>query len=136
MDTLSAQALETARLKGAQYADIRVVHSQHENISVKDGVVENMITNESLGLGVRVLVGGAWGFASSRGMTPAEVDRIVDLAVKIAKASALVRGDPVQLGPPVTSKGTYTTPIQIDPLRFPSKRNSTCSYKPMPTWRA
>ena len=116
MDTLSAQALETARLKGAQYADIRVVHSQHENISVKDGVVENMITNESLGLGVRVLVGGAWGFASSRDMTPAEVDRIVDLAVKIAKASALVRGDPVQLGPPVTSKGTYTTPIQIDPF--------------------
>ena len=116
MDTLSAHALETARLRSAQYADIRIVHSQDENISVKNGVVENMLTNESLGFGVRVLVDGAWGFASSRDMTSAEVDRIVDLAVKIAKASALVRGDSVQLGPPVTSKGTYTTPIQIDPF--------------------
>jgi TldD protein len=116
LDTLSAHALETARLRSAQYADIRIVHSQDENISVKNGVVENMLTNESLGFGVRVLVDGAWGFASSRDMTSAEVDRIVDLAVKIAKASALVRGDSVQLGPPVTSKGTYTTPIQIDPF--------------------
>ena len=116
MDTLSARALETARLRGAQYADVRIVHSQDEDISVKNGVVENMLTNESLGFGVRVLVDDAWGFASSRDMTSAEVDRIVDLAVKIAKASALVRGDPVKLGPSVTSKGTYTTPIQIDPF--------------------
>lgn len=63
MDTLSARALETARLNGAQYADLRVVHAQNEDISVKNGVVENLTTNESLGFGVRVLVDGAWGHA-------------------------------------------------------------------------
>ena len=117
MDTLSARALETARLKGAQYADIRVVHSAEQSLSVKNGVVDGLSSGESLGFGVRVLAeGGAWGFASSRNLTAPEVDKITDLAVKIAKASALVRGEPVNLGPAVASRGTYTTPIQVDPF--------------------
>jgi TldD protein len=118
LDTLAAHALETAKLKGAQYADVRVVHAQNEDISVKNGVVENLMTNESLGFGVRVLVDGAWGFAASRDMTPAEVDRVAALAVKIARASALVRGEAAQLGPPVTSQGTYMTPVEIDAFRI------------------
>jgi TldD protein len=116
LDTLSASALETAKLKGAQYADIRVVHTTDQSLSVKNGVVDGLSSSESLGFGVRVLVDGAWGFASSRELTAAEVDKVTDLAVKIAKASALVRGEPVKLGPPVTSRGAYTTPIQIDPF--------------------
>jgi len=116
LDELSERALETARLKGAQYADVRVVHSNEENISVKNGVVDAMSMDETLGFGVRVLVDGAWGFASSREMTAIEVDKVTDLAVKIAKASTLARGEWAKLGEPVVSKGTYTTPIQIDPF--------------------
>jgi len=116
LDTLSSRALETAKLKGAQYADIRVVHTAEQNLSTKNGVVDGLSSSESLGFGVRVLVDGAWGFASSRELAADEVDKVADLAVKIAKASALVRGDPVQLGPPVTSRGAYTTPIQTDPF--------------------
>ena len=116
MDDLSARALETAKLKGARYADVRVVHSKDEDISVKNGVVESMSANETMGFGVRVLVDGAWGFASSRELTNDEVDRITDLAVKIARASALARGEQVRLGDPVASRGSYKTPIQIDPF--------------------
>ncbi len=36
MDTLSSRALETARLKGAQYADIRVVHTADQSLFVKN----------------------------------------------------------------------------------------------------
>lgn len=114
MDTLTARALETAKLEGAHYADARVVHAREENIKVKNGVVESLMTDETLGFGVRVLVDGAWGFASSREMTPTEVDRVAALAVKIARASALVRGEAVRLGPPITSQGAYTTPVEID----------------------
>ena len=116
MDTLSARALETSRLRGAQYADIRVVHAKEENISVKNGVVEGLSTNETLGFGIRVLVNGAWGFASSRDLTASEVDNVADLAIKIAKASALVGGEGVNLGEAITSQGTYITPIKIDPF--------------------
>ncbi|MGH2521577.1 MAG: TldD/PmbA family protein [Anaerolineales bacterium] len=116
MDTLSSRALETAKLKGAQYADVRLVRTNEQSLSVKNGVVDGLESSESVGFGVRVLVDGAWGFASSRELTPAEVDRVADLAVKIARASALVRGDPARLGPAVTSRGAYVTPIQTDPF--------------------
>ena len=49
MDTLSSRALETAKLKGAQYADIRVVNTTDQSLSVKNGVVDGLSSSESLG---------------------------------------------------------------------------------------
>jgi TldD protein len=121
LDPLSARALETARLKGAQYADVRIVNTVEQSLAVKNGRVDGLTHTESLGLGVRVLVDGAWGFASSHDLTAGEADQVADLAVRIAGASALAGGGPTRLGPPVTSQGTYTTPIQIDPWRVPTE---------------
>ena len=117
MEELLARAMDLAQLRGAQYADMRIVHSHEEDMAVKNGVVDAIATDESLGFGVRVLAGGVWGFASSRNLTSAEVDRVADLALQIARASALAAGDsPVDLGPAVTSRGVYVTPIQTDPF--------------------
>lgn len=116
MKSLMSRSLDLASLRGAQYADIRVVDNRTENITVKDGVVETLDFTESIGFGVHVLVDGAWGFASSSELTEVEVDRVTALALKIAGASALVRGEKVDLGPPVTSQGTYQTPYQINPF--------------------
>jgi TldD protein len=113
---LMSRALDLARLRGAQYADIRVVNTRAENISVKDGIVDTLDFSESIGFGVRVLVGGAWGFASSRELTGEEIDRVTGLALQIAHASAMVSGEKVGLGPAVTSQGVYITPVQIDPF--------------------
>ncbi|OGO41319.1 MAG: peptidase C69 [Chloroflexi bacterium RBG_16_58_14] len=113
------RALDLARLRGAQFTDVRVVHNRTQGISVKDGVVESLNSSESLGFGVRVLVNGAWGFASSRELTNAEVDKVTAQALQIAAASALVSGDKVDLGPAVTSRGVYQTPFQIDPFSVP-----------------
>ena len=110
------RALDLAGVRGANYADIRVVHNRTQSIAVRDGVVESLDFAENEGFGVRVLVGGAWGFASSRDLSPAEVDRVTAQALEIASASALVSGDVVDLGPAVTSQGVYVTPLQIDPF--------------------
>jgi len=110
------RALNLARLRGAQYADIRVVHNRTQTISVRDGVVEALDDSETEGFGIRVLVNAAWGFASSRDLTPAEVDRTTAQALEIARASALVSGGNVDLGPAVKSQGVYTTPYQVDPF--------------------
>ena len=115
-EDLLNHALDLANLRGAHYADARLVHNLTESIAVKDGVVETLSSNESIGFGVRVLVGNAWGFASSRELTNEEADRITDLALHIARASARVGGDSVDLGPPQVSRGNYRTPIQIDPF--------------------
>jgi TldD protein len=113
---LIMRALDLAKRRGAQYADVRLVNNRTESISVKDGIVEGLNSAETEGMGVRVLVNGAWGFASSRDLTNDEVDHITDQAVKIAHASALVSGDKVDLRPEVTSQGTYQTPVKIDPF--------------------
>ena len=116
MDDLIARALETARLKGARYADARLVSTQAQGMAVKNGSVDGLTSSESAGIGVRVLVGQAWGFASSRETIPAEVDRVAALAVEIAQASALAPGAVVDLGQPVASRGSYITPFKIDPF--------------------
>jgi len=116
MDELLARALETARLKGARYADARLISTQEQGLAVKNGAVDGLTSSESTGLGVRVLVGQAWGFAASRELAAGEVDRVAALAVETALASALAPGAAVDLGAPVVSRGHYATPVTIDPF--------------------
>src|SRR5688572_7595640 len=108
--------MATAQLRGARYADIRIIESRTQTAGVKDGNVDSLGDFESVGFGVRVLVGNSWGFASSADITREDIDRTTALAVEVARASALVPGMAVDLGPPVRSTGTYKTPIQIDPF--------------------
>jgi len=110
------RALDTAKANGATYADIRVIRSQTEAIAVKNGIVQGLTQDESIGFGVRVVADGAWGFASSSQLTHEEIDRVSSLAVRIAKASARANSEPVNLGPPEVHVDTYVTPHEIDPF--------------------
>jgi len=110
------RALNTAKVKGAAYADIRIVRRTTQGIAVKNGVVQELELGESHGFGVRVLADGAWGFASSHNLTSDEADRIAALAVTIAKASARANREKVDLGPPEVHEDTYRTPVEIDPF--------------------
>src|SRR5436853_3069498 len=51
---------------GAAYADARLVVRRAQSVAVKNGRVDEIVDVETEGLGVRVLVGGAWGFAADR----------------------------------------------------------------------
>ena len=119
MKDFTSRALNTAQVEGARYADIRIINSRQQMASVKDGHVDGIGDQDSQGFGVRVLIGDSWGFASSAYISPTEIDRVTSLAVKIARASATVPGEKVDLGPPVNGVGTYATPIQIDPFTIP-----------------
>ena len=55
MKEFTARALDRARDLGASYADIRVVETQRENITVRNGKVESLSRGEEQGFGVRVL---------------------------------------------------------------------------------
>src|SRR6188768_139502 len=116
MKDFATRAISTALTLGARYADVRIIVSRNQSIAVKNGKVEGLNDFESIGFGVRVLVGDAWGFASSADITAVEIDRVAALAVETAKASAMVPGKPVNLGPPVKSEGRFVTHVQIDPF--------------------
>jgi TldD protein len=116
---LTDRALNLAQTKGASYADIRIMGLETQSIVVKNGIVEGVSLYEGHGFGVRVIADGAWGFASSSRLEPEEIDKITALAVQIAKASALVKGEKIDLGPSAVHRDTYRTPVEIDPFQVP-----------------
>jgi TldD protein len=116
MKELTDRALDLAQVQGATYADMRIVRRERQSIVVKNGVVQTLALNDDQGFGVRVIADGAWGFASSHDLSPAEVDRVTALAVQTAKASALTKIENVDIGPPEVHVDTYRTPVEIDPF--------------------
>jgi TldD protein len=119
MKELTDRALNLAQVQGATYADMRIIRRETQAIVVKNGVVQTLSLNDTQGFGVRVIADGAWGFASSHDLSPAEVDRVTALAVQIAKASAMAKIEDVDIGPPEVHVDTYRTPIEIDPFTVP-----------------
>ena len=75
--------------------------------------------SQSLGLGIRVIAGGGWGFASTDTLTHADVDRTAALAVEIARASALAKKHDVHLVPEEKIVDHWAAPCRIDPFSIP-----------------
>jgi TldD protein len=122
MRDLTDRALDTAARLGAAYADTRIVRKQEESISVKSGRLEGVASGESEGFGVRALVDGAWGFASSHRLDLDEADRVATLAVRIARASATALRDRTALDSRPPATGRFETPVQEDPFAIPLER--------------
>ncbi|HVT43365.1 MAG TPA: TldD/PmbA family protein [Thermoanaerobaculia bacterium] len=122
MRELLHRALDTAKSKGANYADIRINRYLRQSISTREKRVTNVASSESFGFGIRVLVDGTWGFAGSRSVEPAEIDRVAAQAVAIAKANRVAQARPVVLAPVAAYKDTWQTPITKDPFRIPLER--------------
>src|SRR6266849_3841315 len=114
MRNVANRALNIAQQLGASYVDVRVMERTTEGIEVKNGRVEGVASGTSSGFNVRVIVDGALGFASSARMDDAEADRVAKQAIQIARASALVAGEPVRLSPLAPQHGFYRTPMQKD----------------------
>ncbi|MHB8377313.1 MAG: TldD/PmbA family protein [Dehalococcoidia bacterium] len=119
MRDLAMRALDTARQRGADYADVRIVRFRSESVAVRNKNVEALTADESLGFGVRVIAGGYWGFAASHRTTLDAADAVAAEAVRVAKASAMVRGPRADIGPPQAVSGAYRTPVRKDPFAVP-----------------
>ncbi|HSO29434.1 MAG TPA: TldD/PmbA family protein [Candidatus Sulfomarinibacteraceae bacterium] len=122
MRDLTDRALDTAAGLGATYADVRIVRRREESIAVKSGRLEGVASGDSEGFGVRVLVDGAWGFASSHRLKLEDADRVAGLAVRIARASATALRTRVTLDDRPPATGRYETPVVEDPFALPLER--------------
>jgi len=116
---LGKTALEEATKKGASYADVRIGEISDEHLTVKKGVPEEVTLLQTSGFGVRVIVNGAWGFASSVDLSKKEVIETTDKAVSIALASSKIKKKNVILAPIKTRKDKYSTPMKKDPFKVP-----------------
>jgi TldD protein len=123
MKDLASWALDTATQRGATYADVRVVDERGRALATKNGKIGNASDSRSQGFNVRVLVDGAWGFASSADLSRASVESTAAQAVAIARASAKVKQKDVQLVPEKAVTADWTTPHKVDPFSISIEQN-------------
>ena len=116
MDELATLALDTAVSAGADYADVRAVLEETESLTVQDQRVEGVSRETTRGVGVRVLVDGAWGFAGTARLDTANITQAARAAVAIARSSVSSRRRPVELAPLEVLTGAYVTPHATDPF--------------------
>ncbi|HKP19084.1 MAG TPA: TldD/PmbA family protein [Gaiellaceae bacterium] len=109
-----AAAVDAALGAGAEYADARVVVRRAQSVATKNGRVETLSDAETEGIGVRVLVVGAWGFAC-HGSVSATAAR--DAALRACSFADAAGGSGERaLAPLEAASGTYRTPVERDPF--------------------
>lgn len=117
-------AVKRLASSGAEYGDIRIVHSTTHTIRGEDRRIASIRDSEDTGFGVRVLYHGAWGFAASSILSLEEVPRVVELAVEIAKGSASIATEKVRLAPEPVHRERVVTLVRIDPFTVPLGRKT------------
>jgi TldD protein len=112
----ATEAVDAAVAAGARYADARVVDTRSQTIDVRNETVESIENGDSIGLGVRALIGSSWGFYAVAELSSAAAREAGRKAAEIAKASALVAGPPLELADVPVAETTYETPCREDPF--------------------
>jgi TldD protein len=108
------QDLTDAAAGRAEYADARFVSTRTESLSTRNGEVERVESDESEGIGVRVRVGGAWGFAAVSGTERAAAETALQRALEVAAAQPAAPATPLAAEPPAV--GSYEVPVERDPF--------------------
>ncbi len=122
-DAARAEAVEAALAQaaalGATYADIRINRYRRESIATRERQVQNVSRSTSYGLGLRVLVNGAWGFAATNRVEPAAARATAEQAVAIARANAVLATRKVVLTSADKVVTTWTSAFKRDPFEVP-----------------
>src|ERR1700740_3503944 len=116
MNEILGWALNLATQRGASYADARIVDDRSRSLATKNGKLGHASDAESQGIGIRVIVDGAWGFAASKDLSRTAVETTAAHAVAIARASAQVKHESVRLAPENAVTAQWASPYRIDPF--------------------
>ena len=117
MRALCQRAVEAALAAGASYADARALTRRAQRVATKNGRVDALTDLESEGIGVRVLVRGAWGFACDRRLSEDGAGEAARRACAFAAAAPGAHDR--ALAPVDPFVGEYRTRIEVDPFLVP-----------------
>src|SRR5437868_6299252 len=99
----------------ADYADARHVRSRAEDVSTRNGLVDTLRRHDEEGFGVRVRVGGAWGFAATRGDDRRAAEQALERALAVAQAQPAAAAT-TPLAPEQPARGSYLSALLTDPF--------------------
>jgi TldD protein len=123
MRDLAERALDAALRSGVTYADVRVEDARERHITTKSGKPGTVATYDSLGVGIRVIADGCWGFAATDELSGKGLERAANLAVEIARSGALAKKHDVALAPEQAYESVWTSPCRIDPFGVSVEQN-------------
>jgi TldD protein len=113
---LLEELMDSARTR-ADYAEARYVRSRGESLATRNGAVDEVESAESEGVGIRVRVGGAWGFAATRELDGTGLERALAQALAIAAAQPATPATP--LAPEPAARGRWESRCELDPFAVP-----------------
>jgi len=117
---LADAGLQRARQLGAGYADFRAERIRGQRIRLSDGSLETQFDSDDLGLAVRVVVDGTWGFASAVDMTSEAAARAAADAVDVARVAAAISTERIELATePAHGEVTWLSAYDVDPFDVP-----------------
>jgi TldD protein len=94
---LADAALQRAADLGAEHADFRAELIRSQRIGLSDGNLETLFDADELGLAVRVVVDGTWGFAAAVDLTERAALRAAAEAVDVARVAAAINTERIEL---------------------------------------
>ncbi|MEY4163940.1 MAG: hypothetical protein RLZZ79_892 [Actinomycetota bacterium] len=114
---LSDAAISAAKSAGASHVDVRIERTRSGILSLRDAKPETQSDETNVGIGVRVIVNGAWGFASSPDLSVETAQRLASTAVAMAKTSKPLSTEEVALAAePVYANQVWVSAYEIDPF--------------------
>jgi TldD protein len=116
MKDLALRALDAAARRGVTYADVRALEIRDREITTKNGKAAHVGSGESIGVGIRVLAFGCWGFAATDELSAEGVEECAARAFDIAASGVVARKHEVALAPEDRYEATWVSPINIDPF--------------------
>lgn len=118
---LADAALSRARELGAEHADFRLERIRSQTLRLHDAALETALDADDVGLSVRVVKDGTWGFAAGIDLTPDGAARVAAQAVEVAGVARAVNREPIELAPePVHGERTWISAYDIDPFDVPT----------------
>ena len=113
-------AITTAKSAGASHVDIRIERVRTGLLNLRDAKPETQADDTISGVGVRVIVDGAWGFASSPEISVDKARELALTAVAMAKTSGPLSTEEVSLATePVYANKSWVSAYEIDPFSVP-----------------
>jgi TldD protein len=110
-------ALQRAADLGASRADFRAERVRSQQLSLADGNLETLQDGDELGLAVRVIVDGTWGFAAVADLSPQAAARAAAEAVDVARVAAPVAAERIELAAePAYGDVTWVSAYEVDPF--------------------
>lgn len=129
MKEIAGWALNVAATRAVTYVDVRIVLDRQRALATKNGKIGHADESESLGVGIRVLADGAWGFAATEDLTREAVAITSERALEIARASASVKRHEIALVPQKPITDDWSSPCEIDPFSTPTEDNLNLLFK-------